>query len=202
MRINTLFFDLGGVIVYFSHERMCEQVAALTGLATPQIKSLMFEQNIAESYSLGHISSHQLHQKLSQLSGKQLDFETMMHAIGDIFTLNEEMIPLLQSLKSQGKRLFLLSNTCEAHFEYIKKNFDFLNLFDEYILSYKIHLQKPDKQIYHFALKQAATHKEDCFYTDDLPEFIQSARELGIDSHLFIGAKDLQLELNRKGILL
>ncbi len=200
--MKTIFFDLGGVLVYFSHERMCEQVAAFTGLAVDQIKSFMFEQSVGEAYLLGHITSHQLHQKLSQISGKQLDFEAMMHAIADIFYLNAEMIPLLESLKAQGKRLFLLSNTCEAHFEYIKKNFDFLNLFDEYILSYKIHLQKPDKQIYHFALKQAATPKEDCFYTDDLPEFIQSAREVGIDSHLFIGAKDLQLELNRKGILL
>lgn len=190
------------MIVNFSHDRMCEQVAVLTGLPLNQIKSLMFEQNVGESYALGHITSRQLHQTLCHLSGKQLDFEATMHAIGDIFNLNEEMIPLLQTLKSQGKHLFLLSNTCEAHFEYIKKHYGFLHLFDACILSYEIHLQKPDEKIYYFALKQAKTHKENCFYTDDVAEFIASAQAVGIDSHLFTSAKDLQLELKRKGILL
>ena len=132
---------------------------------------------------------------------KKLDFETLMRAVSDIFQPNDPVIEIALKLKSSGHRLFLLSNTCEAHFAFASSQFPFLKHFDGYVLSYEVGARKPEKKIYEKALEIAGCRNKECFYTDDVLPYIESARSLDIDAEQYTTPQELTQHLNARGIL-
>jgi glucose-1-phosphatase len=195
---RTLFFDLGNVLIYFDHLKMCKQVAEYTGLDLKFVQEFMHKYG--DPYEHGHINSLQLHKEISLLAKKPLDFDTLMLAISDIFEPNHPVIAIALSLKEKGHRLFLLSNTCEAHFAQARKQFPFLNLFDGFVLSYEVGARKPEKKIYEKALEIAGCRNEECFYTDDILPYIESARSLQIDAEQYTTPEELTQHLNARGM--
>jgi HAD superfamily hydrolase (TIGR01509 family) len=59
---------------------------------------------------------------------------------------------------------------------------------------------KPQPEIYQAAIECAGCRPEECFYTDDIPEFIEAAKRLGIDAVQFESAAQLERELARRHI--
>jgi putative hydrolase of the HAD superfamily len=188
---RVLFFDIGGVLLNFSHEKMCENLANYCDVEQETIRKLLFEEKLAIRFEEGSIDSPWLTKRLSDLSGKRLDLTELKQAASEIFSPKEETIAMLKRLKDQGARLFILSNTCDAHFEYIKAHYDFIDLFDGFILSYELGVRKPDEKIYQYALELADAPKESCAYIDDIREYAHAAVRLGIDSHHFENAEGL-----------
>lgn len=199
---KTLFFDLGNVIIFFSHEKMVLQIAELCQIDKKQIHELLFGQGWGNLYEYGHVSSRDLHTKMCELSQREVDFKALMHACSDIFRSNESLVPLLQKLKNSGAQLILLSNTCEPHFERAYAQFPQLKLFDDFVLSYKVRARKPDKEIFQYALSRAKAPVERCFYTDDIEEYISAAKKEGLDGETFKDALSLEKQLQARGFLL
>ncbi len=196
---RTIFFDLGNVLIFFSHQKMCEQVAAYCGLDLELVKSLMHQYG--DPYERGDVTNQMIFDKFCQLSQKHLDYETLMNAIGDIFEPNDPVISIAFKLKKDGHRLFLLSNTCDAHFTFASSRFPFLKSFDGYVLSYEVGARKPEKKIYEKALRIAGCRKDECFYTDDVLSYIETARSLDIDAEQYKTPHDLMHQLNLRKIL-
>jgi glucose-1-phosphatase len=188
------------VLIFFDHQKMCHQVALYTGLPLSQVEGLMHEYG--DSYERGDVNSRQIFEKVCQMTQKELDFEKLMHAVSDIFESNEPIIGIAKKLKDKGHRLFLLSNTCEAHFAFAFSQFPFIQqLFDGFVLSYEVGARKPEKKIYEKALEIAGCRNEECFYTDDILSYIESARSMQIDAEQFTNLRDLTQHLNARGIL-
>ncbi len=192
---KTVFFDLGNVLIFFSIKKMVSQLAELYGIKEEDAYRIIFESPLREEYEKGLITSEQIHQSFSEKAGKEIPCDQFCRAISDIFEPNLPVIALLEPLKAKGIELILLSNTCPAHFEFAKNRFPFLELFDHYILSYEVQAIKPEKKIFHCALSSTSSTIENCFYTDDIPEFIASARECGIDAELYTSPENLQEQL-------
>jgi putative hydrolase of the HAD superfamily len=112
------------------------------------------------------------------------------------------MALLLRQLKDKGHRLFLLSNTNELHFNFAKKTYkEMFHPFDDFILSYEVGHVKPEPEIYKAALAKAGCSATQCFYTDDIPAFIEAAARVNIPSQLFTGIDPLKTELVSRGFL-
>ncbi len=199
MNIKTIFFDLGGVLINFSHEKMCRNIAEFCGLDLGLVKTHLFEKGLSERYEKGDIDSNTLHQHFCNLSGQSLSLPGLMDATSQIFSQKAEMPPILERCKQQGIQLILLSNTCEPHFLQARKQFPFLSLFDGFILSYEVGARKPEKKIYDAALELANCPKEQCLYTDDVQEYVDAAIKFGIDSHLFKESVGLEEFLEKRG---
>jgi putative hydrolase of the HAD superfamily len=196
---RTIFFDLGNVLIFFDHQKMCRQVAHVSGLDLALVEKAM--HTLGDPYERGHIGSQEIYEELCQLTSRKLHFETVMRALSDIFEPNEPVISIAQELKEKGHRLFLLSNTCEAHFAFASSQFPFLKQFDGYVLSYLVGARKPEKTIYEKALMIAGCQNTDCFYTDDILPYIESAKDLGIDAEHYTNPQTLTEHLQARGIL-
>lgn len=98
-------------------------------------------------------------------------------------------------------RLLLLSNTNAIHFEMLRREYPLLRHFHGMVLSHEVHLVKPQPAIFEAAVRLAGCSPEECFYTDDVPEFVDAARTLGIDSEQFRGVEKLERELASRGIV-
>jgi HAD superfamily hydrolase (TIGR01509 family) len=96
----------------------------------------------------------------------------------------------------------LLSNTNRIHFEGILANYPLLRHFDRYVLSYEVGAMKPDTLIYEKAIKAAGCRPEECFFTDDIEEYVEGAKRMGIDAVQFQSAAQIREELSLRGVLL
>ena len=196
---HTLFFDLGNVLIFFDHQKMCRQIADYTGIDLEVAQHAM--HNYGDLYERGAIDSKRIYDHLCQMSQKKLHFETLMHAVSDIFQPNGDVISIALQAKERGHRLFLLSNTCEAHFAFASQQFPFLKHFDGYVLSYEVGARKPEKKIYEKALDIAGCQNKECFYTDDVLAYIETARSLEIDAEQYTTPQELTQHLTLRGIL-
>ena len=198
--IRTVFFDMGNVLLHFSHERMCEQIGALCGRDGPTIRELLFGTELQSDFERGQVSEAEMHQRLESAVSCALNFEALVRAVSDIFGLNEPIVPVLDALKSQGFRLVLISNTSISHLNWVRKEYDLLGRFDHLVVSCETGAIKPEPAIFEAALAAARCDPQECFYTDDIPEYIETARTYGIDAEVFVDTPTLVEHLARRGI--
>lgn len=199
--IKAIFFDLGNVIVNFSYERMCQKLAEACGLDPIQIHQYLLANDLGVLYETGGISTQDFCNSLRKFARIPCTNEDILDALTENFYPNETIFPVIQELKAKGLPLFLLSNTCEVHFDYIKKNYPISREFDRAILSYEVGARKPDKAIFEAALAAAKCPPEQCFYTDDILDYVNAAKLLKIDSELFEGTPILLEHLKSRNLL-
>lgn len=198
--LRTILFDLGNVLVHFSHERMYTQIGQICGRPQAEIRMLVEDSGLGTAFERGHISEQQFHQHLEQQLDSPLDLAALRRAVADIFELNTPMMPVLSRLREAGHRLVLLSNTNETHIAWIRDRFDVLDHFDTLVLSYEVGAVKPEDAIYRAALAAIDCNPSECFYTDDIPQYVDRARMHGLQAEVFTGAEALRSHLRQRGV--
>lgn len=200
--ITTCFFDLGNVLVSFSHEKMYQALASVCSTSTQHIKSL--SEPLWERYESGALSKEELFCILEHSCQKPLNKNLLIQAASNIFEEKKETTALLQKLKNLSIKLFLISNTCDIHYEYIQSQYQFLNFFDGVILSYQVKMSKPNPAIFQYALEMAqiAHEPHKSLFIDDVPLHVSAAQSLGIQGHLFKNSEQLKEEFAYHGIKL
>jgi len=183
--IHTVLFDMGNVLVHFCHDRMCRQIGELCGKTGPEIRTILIESDLQFQFERGLISEEEFQAELERQVGQPLDREELFQAGSDIFELNTSIVPVLDALKAAGYRLVLLSNTSSPHVRFVRENWDVLNRFDDYVLSYEVGAIKPDAAIFTAALEKIGCPPERCLYTDDIEQYVLAAREFGLRSEVF-----------------
>ncbi|MFK7821978.1 MAG: HAD family hydrolase [Planctomycetaceae bacterium] len=199
MALKTCLFDLGNVLLFFSHDLMCRQVGEVMGRTEAEVKAALLETDMQIRFETGQATAAEIHAHFDKLFGSNTALPEFEHAISAIFELNEPMIPLLDELKSAGIRLVLLSNTCSSHFEYAKRTYDFLDKFDDFTLSYAAGAMKPSPRIYEDAISRIQCEPQECFYTDDIAEYVYAAQDFGLNAAVFKNAEATREELINLG---
>jgi FMN phosphatase YigB (HAD superfamily) len=199
--IKTIIFDLGKVIVPFDFKRGYDRMAPLCSYDAAQIPERLRSCDLVTRFESGQVEPEEFVKQLSALLELKTSYEEFCSIWSSIF-LPETLIPesLLVALK-QRYRLLLLSNTNAIHFEMVSKNYPLLRHFDHHVLSHKVGALKPSPLIYQEALKHAECRPEECFFTDDIPAYVEGAREQGIDAVQFQGVELLEKELKTRGVI-
>jgi glucose-1-phosphatase len=198
--IETFIFDMGNVLVHFSHERMCRQIAEICGLSPAEVRRWLFDSGLQWEFEKGRITEENLHTRLEEQTQRTLDFGALIHAASDIFDRNPAIEPMIDAIRSQGRRLVLLSNTSLSHFQFVRANFDVLSAFDAFVVSYEVGAMKPDKAIYDAALAAAGCPAEKCFYTDDIADYVAAGRRYGLQAEIYTSADALRGQLRERGV--
>lgn len=199
MAIRTILYDLGNVLVCFSHERMYEQIGAVCGRSTQQVREL-FERRMLPDFETGRIDERGFHARMEEWSGRRLDADELRRAGSDIFWPNPGMADVVRAMKRQGVRLVLLSNTSAPHIEHVRASWPLLELFDNLILSFEVGATKPQPEIYQAALDRIGCPPSECFYTDDIPEYVEAGRSHGLTAEVFTGKEEHLRQLKRYGV--
>jgi HAD superfamily hydrolase (TIGR01509 family) len=200
--IRTFLFDMGNVLVHFSHERMCAQMGALCEKSAAEIQEVLFDTGLQADFERGRFSEVDLHRRFEQAVGTTVDFEALKRAGADIFQLNSPMPGLLDTLKEQGYRLVLLSNTSITHFEWVWDQFEVLQKFDDHVASCRVGAIKPEAAIFEAALEKIDCDPAECFYTDDIALYVETARNFGLQAEVFTDEETLRKHLGQLGVAL
>lgn len=205
--IEFIYFDLGNVILKFDHSIAFRKVEELCGVTPKQVDEILFDQGLQEQYETGLIDCTQFHREFCDRANvepsTQLPKEALLLAISDIFWVNRPIIPVLTQLKARGFPLGILSNTCDAHWQFVFSRHAVLSsLFDPLVLSYEEKSMKPDSKIYESAIERAGVEPSKIFFTDDRQENVDGAVAVGIDAVLFTSVPELVAQLQRRGVVI
>jgi len=198
-KIKILIFDLGNVVLKFDHRVATRKIAALSGLEEFEVYKSIFYSGIERLFDCGKISAKEFYKKISKKFIKYVTYEDFKNAWADIFKRNPGMDGLLKNLKGKF-RLCLLSNTNAIHFPFVRKKFPIAGIFERYFLSYKLHICKPDKKIFSEVTKKYNVLPKECIFIDDIKEYVDDAKKLGIHAIRYKSLKGLKASLGDLGI--
>jgi putative hydrolase of the HAD superfamily len=198
--IRTIIFDLGKVIVPFDFARSYDRMAPLCNLTHEQMRERLWGCDLVWRYETGQIESRDFVQKVGNLLGFQPDFEQFCDMFTSIFLPDTLLPDSFVGALGERYRLVLLSNTNEIHFNMIERTYPILRHFDEFVLSHRVGATKPDPKIYEAAIAAAQCRPEECFFTDDIPAYIEGAKAAGIDAVQFENHEQIERELRARGL--
>ena len=200
MKIEALLFDVGKVLIDFNFETGVQALHASCSISRDDFEEVLWDERWIRRYERGEISTTEFHDYLCKTANLQMampDFRATWSSVFLPHLLVSE--DLLAALK-QKYPLILVSNTNEAHFEFIRSRYRVVDYFDRHVLSYEVGSLKPDRQIFECAIDAANFPPEALFFTDDREENIVAAAELGMRAHQFKSESELVAALQDAGV--
>ena len=197
---KAVIFDLGRVIVPFDFNRGYTRLEALCGIPAAEFPARLAQTGLVTRFESGEIEPRDFVRQLSRHLNLDTSYENFCEIWSSIF-LPETLIPeeMLQGI-ARNYPLVLLSNTNAIHFEMILENYPLLRHFHSFVLSYKVGAMKPSPLIYQRAIEAAGFNPAECFFTDDIPAYVEGAKQQGIDAVLFQSAAQVERELRARGV--
>jgi HAD superfamily hydrolase (TIGR01509 family) len=202
-----IYFDLGNVLLSFSHERMCRQMAEAAGWDAEFVRRTLFEAENGPSlqwrFERGELDSQAVYERLCAAAATRAAMHQMFAAGCDMFAEITDSVAIVRRLHAAGERLGILSNTNPIDWAFVRSGpFPFLNeCFEHAVLSFEVRAMKPERGIYEAAVARAGVAAERIFFTDDREENVAGALEAGFDAVLFTTPDKLEAELIGRGVL-
>lgn len=199
--IQTIVFDMGGVLIQFNREFFIRRLGVSkedeTLLMNEVFKSLEWAR-----MDRGSLTEAEASQSICARLPKRLHL-----AAERLVTMWERpileidgMYALIKELKANGYRILLLSNASVRQHEYWPR-IPASELFDGKLISSDVHLVKPQPEIYRLLCDTFHVLPEECFFIDDSPQNVEGAYEVGIRGFIFHGdAGALRESLRAAGV--
>jgi putative hydrolase of the HAD superfamily len=212
MAMEFIYFDVGNVLLAFSHERMCRQMADVAGVPPEVVWRALFDGELAAQllcdFETGRVTPDEFFAEFCRTTGTTPDRDRLRLAATDIFAPIESVWHLARQLADDGHRLGLLSNSNVAHWQFITDGrFPLLtyaggagSLFSVVVASQQVGAMKPDRLIYDVAIERAGIAAGEICFIDDRPENVDAACQMGIDAVQFTGIEALLAELAKRDV--
>jgi HAD superfamily hydrolase (TIGR01509 family) len=207
--IQTIAFDFGNVLGPFSHQRGCQQLAALTGgRYSPQdVYRIIYSAQRYVAMEDGSRKPADFLRELAQTLAVP-DLDALALAYSRIFDRDEAVCALLPRLRVPK---LLASNTDPLHWVEIGRLFQAeIAGFAPggLIRSYAVRCRKPAPQFFEHVLQaarrvtnQSGLPPQDVLFIDDLLANCQAAQQQGLSVHHHVGAPALVVALTGLGLL-
>jgi HAD superfamily hydrolase (TIGR01549 family) len=197
---KAMLFDLGKVLVQFHFKRGYQALEGLCPYAAAEIPRRLAPTGLVERFETGLIEPRDFVDEFCKILELELDYDRFCAIWSCIFA--ETLLPdsMLEGL-ARRHRMVLLSNTNAIHFQMLRENYPLLRHFHALVLSYEVKAMKPAPAIFQAAIDRAGCRPEECFYTDDISDYIAGARAMGIDAVQFESAEQIQREMKARGIV-
>jgi len=199
-KYSAIVFDLGNVLIPFDYTQAINKLNQIEpGIGDRFLEFYRKNYSFHRDFERGKISENHFVSKMLEVIDHKIDTETFKKYYADIFSLNEDVISLIPILKKNYK-LFLLSNTDSIHQKYGWQKYEFLKYFDKLILSHEVKAVKPEEKIYRKVEEASGFPSEEHFFTDDIQEYVDGAKNIGWDAVQFINYQKLLNDLKERKI--
>jgi len=177
--VKWVVFDLGKVLLEFDFAIAAKAMAAYSPLDPCKIQQAIDQSALLHQFERGLLTETQFFSQLSQVCQIKASEETLRDAFIDIFTPVPSMIGFLTKLKARRMPMLLFSNTNISAMCHIRKQFEFIQLFDQCCLSYEHGMMKPEQALYDIARQMTGVNHASLLFIDDRKENIEAARQKG-----------------------
>ena len=200
---HTIIFDIGNVLVSWDPRRLYRKVFPTTAEAD------WFVTNITHlDWNEEQDRGRPVAEATELLVAEHPKWEREIRMYYDRWTEHfdgpiQGTVDILEELAAGGNyRLLALTNWSAELFPWARKNFPFLQRFEDIMVSGEVKMKKPEPEIYHHLAKTYGLGDfRGCLFIDDSARNVAAARALGLDSIQFTGAGALREELIQRGII-
>ena len=201
-QIQTIIFDLGGVLVDWNPRYMYRQIFH---------NEVEMERFLAE-VTTGHWNEQQdagrtLAEATELLVSEHPHYEHEIRAFYGRWTemLNgaiEETVAILDEIRKKGsQRVYALTNWSNETFPYALDNFPFMHWFEGILVSGDEKLIKPDPAIYELMLSRYNIERSTALFIDDNLNNVHGSWGVGLPAVRFESAGQLRAFLEERGVL-
>ena len=181
--INTVFFDLFGVLLGIDQSVVVQYLSKLTN--TPYLKAR--EITMGEPYmqlERGEVTFKEYVEDISAMlpNGNRIDADSLREIWMNSKIGEMPAVSLLDDLLTNYS-VWVISNTTESHIKSLESQFTFLEKINGIVTSERAGVHKPHPNIFQFALAEANYDVTSALFIDDSYTNIESAENLGIVSH-------------------
>ena len=186
-KITTIFFDLFGVLLGIDQSVVVQYLSNLTGL--PYLKTR--EVTMGEPFmrlERGEINFTQYTDEIRAVlpNGKRIEPNGLRDVWMNSNVGEMPAVSLIEKLQPDYG-VWIISNTTESHMRSLQSKFSFFDLVNGIITSERADAHKPNQKIFLFALSEANTDSVSSIFIDDSHANAESAEDLGIVSHHYVG---------------
>ena len=198
-----VYFDMGNVLFSFDHELAVQAVAHRTSLDPSLVRHAIFGSGLELQYERGELTTDEFHAEFCRQTNAAMDRDELALLCSDIFQPLEAVHSLVDQLHRDGRRLGILSNTCDAHWQHVYpgRHSSLWQRFDRFALSFQLKSLKPEPEIYRQAARLAGVAPDGIFFIDDRQENVEGARAQGFEAVLFTTAGQLESDLRMRGLI-
>lgn len=199
--IKNIIFDFGGVILKHRSTITEEIIAKIFNI--PIEKALQLWLVDKPALVTGRITSQDFLTKLQSNLQSNRSVDELMRLWRDLYKteaagVNYELLDLIERLK-KNYNVYLFSDTIDVHDEYNCTR----NIYEKFHIvfkSFEEHLRKPDPAAFYNILQKTNSKPEESLFIDDLPENVNTAKELGMKAILFKNVNQLLREFQNFGV--
>ena len=179
--INTVVFDLGGVIINLDVARCVQNFIRLMGKSHVRdilgidddgegiVAVCAATKQLMHDYEYGNISTDDFLKTVQGYCYPGTTIEQIRDAwLSMLEELPQERLDYIASLRAKGYKTVLLSNSNELHWEPIWEQYRLGDYFDYVFASQQLHMAKPNQEIYDYVVKAADIDCTHTMYVDDL----------------------------------
>jgi len=194
--IDTIIFDLGGVVVDLDLSLTVNAFKEL-GIKDPEeFISHGLHSDIFLKLEIGEITEKEFYDNIRVLAGNEMPEGTIKKAWCAMLTgIPDERVRIIEKLKKEHK-VILLSNTNSihlSHFDGMAAGHQSLSeLFDEVYYSFRLHDHKPNVSVFRKLIELEKIDPGKTLFVDDAIKNIVTARETGM--HTMLVSPDMQME--------
>lgn len=200
--IKAVFFDLGKVLADFNWKPAAEKIAQNSAMTPDEVYALCTGSAMALEYETGKIETKLFFERLKTELNFNGSTKRLKVIWSDIFIPISKNLDLLDKIRKRYP-VGLISNTNEAHVEWITEKFGFLKWFPDPTYSFVARHMKPHVEIFNKALNALSVQASESLFIDDLEVNVQAAAKLGMSTIHLKPDKELEQELRKfeiKGI--
>ena len=196
-RLRSAIFDIGRVLVKLDLARAIEGLSQGISLPPEELWSAIQKDPRWHDWQEGRISPHDWHLHITKRLGSPLKFDEFRAA----WNRTLDPVPLqsddLFETLSKKLKLALLSNTDPIHVAHLESNFAFFEFFPPptRIYSCSVRASKPSPVIFQAALKVVKTPAAQAVFVDDILEYVEAARSLGLNAIQYLNPAQLRADL-------
>jgi glucose-1-phosphatase len=203
-QIRTIIFDIGRVLVRINLSRIKIALADGLALSPEELWSAIETDPRWADWQEGRMSAHDWHLNLTSRLGISMDFGNFTMVWNE--ALDPEPIHPNSFFEALGKKyqLGLLSNTDPIHVAQLESGYEFFRYFPIGVRTYSctVGASKPNALIFREALRACKAKAEETVYIDDIPEYAEAAKRLGMSGVQFQYREQLLADLKGLGVQL
>lgn len=202
MHPHTLVFDIGNVLIGWNPRNLYNKV-----FATPE-EADWFVTNITHlDWNEEQDRGRSVAEATELLVTEYPEWEPQIRMYYDRWTEHFSgaiagSVDVLKAVEASRKyRLLALTNWSAELFPWARKNFTFLDIFEDIMVSGEVKMKKPNPDIFHhLAEVYGLDDFSGCLFIDDSARNVATARSLGLDCIQFENPEQLLRELAQRGV--
>jgi len=197
-KIESVIFDWGGVLIDDPRPGLLRYCANAFGVSEELYTPV--HDSFLDPFQKGLISEEAFYREISRKLDKPAPEVTSLwsQAFRAAYMPRREVFALASSLHDKGYKTALLSNTERDAAEFfLELNYE---MFDVLVFSCMEGVAKPERRIYEIAIERLDTRADRSVFIDDRLDYVQGAKDTGLNVILFKNLDQIKRELAALGM--